>query len=98
MPLTIKSISLSPQYWALATFFIPISAAIAYGVWLGVSAAGLAHSTEAEYAVRTGTLFVLSVLFAFIPKPWARAVVVASVAALVLVLIGVIEYELFRAT
>ena len=98
VPLTIKSISLSPQYWALATFFIPISAAITYGVWLGVSAAGLAHSTEAEYAVRTGTLFVLSVLFAFIPKPWARAVVVASVAALVLVLIGVIEYELFRAT
>ena len=45
-----KSIRLPPQYWALATFFIPI----AYGIWLLIGVAGVANSTQAETAVRGG--------------------------------------------
>jgi hypothetical protein len=81
----------------LATFSIPIAAAIAYGIWLGVSAAGLAHSTRAEEAVRAGALLVMSVVFACVPQPWTRAAAVASFAALVLMSIGVLDYEMFRA-
>jgi hypothetical protein len=87
-----------PQYWALATFFIPISAAVAYGIWLAVSAAGLAHSTRAEQAVRAGALATMSISFALIPRPWARAVAIASAAALALMVLVALEYEMFRAS
>jgi hypothetical protein len=86
-----------PQHWALATFFIPISAAVAYGIWLAVSAAGLAHSTRAEELVRAAALAIMGIGFAFVSRPWARAVAVASAAALALMLLGVLQYEMFRA-
>lgn len=84
-----------PRFWALATFLIPIAAAIAYGIWLAVSAAGLAHSTRAEDAVRAGVLVVMSAIFALIRRPWAGAVAIASVGALVLHLIALIQFEMF---
>jgi hypothetical protein len=91
----IKTIRLSPRYWALATFFIPIAAAIAYGIWLVVSATGLAHSTPAENATRTGVLVVMSTIFIAIPRPWARAVAIAFAGALVLTLVGLIRFKVF---
>lgn len=86
---------MSPQNWAFATFFIPIASAIAYGVWLVVSGADLAHSIHAEKAVRVGTLAVLAVVFAAIPRAWARAIAVASAAALILMM-GVLALDTVR--
>ena len=88
---TIKPIRLSPQYWALATFFIPIASAIAYGIWLGVSAAGLAHSTQSEEAVRAGALAILSAACALVPRAWARAVAISFGTALVLALLVLLQ-------
>jgi hypothetical protein len=82
---------LAPRYWALATFFIPIAGAIGYGVWLCVSAAGLAHSTEAEKIVRTSALLVLSAIFLAISRSWSRAIGVAFAGALFLMLVVVIQ-------
>jgi hypothetical protein len=87
---------LSPRYWALATFFIPIAGTIAYGVWIVVTAAGLAHSTQAEELVRTGALVIMSAIFLLLRRPWARAIGIASAVALVLMLIGVIQFDWFR--
>jgi hypothetical protein len=47
--------------------------------------------------VRAGALLVMSVVFACVPQPWTRAAAVASFAALVLMSIGVLDYEMFRA-
>jgi hypothetical protein len=87
--------TLSPRYWALATFFIPIAGAVAYGIWLSFSAADVAHSTRAEEAVRAGALAVMSTVFVLIKRPWARAVAIASAAALVLTLVGFIQFKVF---
>jgi hypothetical protein len=46
--------------------------------------------------VRAGALSVMSVVFACVPQPWTRAAAVASFAALVLMSIGVLDYEMFR--
>jgi hypothetical protein len=86
-----------PQYWALATFFIPIAAAIGYGIWLVVSASGMAQSTRAEVVVRAGALAIMGASFALVPRPWARAVAVSFAAALALTLMAVLQVEVFGA-
>lgn len=87
---------MSPQNWALATFFIPIASAIAYGIWLVVSAVDLAHSTRAETLVRGGALLCMAVTFGVIPRPWSRAIGVASFFALLLALTAMLQFEVFR--
>lgn len=86
----------SAQYWALATFFIPIAGAFGYAVWIGVTAAGLATSTQAEEVVRIAVYAVMSAVFLLIRRPWARAIGIAFAIALVLWLSGVIQFEVFR--
>jgi hypothetical protein len=87
---------LSPRYWAFATFFIPIAGALGYGIWLGISAAGLAQSTRSEQIVRSSALLIMSAVFLPIARPWSRAIGIAFLCALILVLIGVLQFEVFR--
>jgi hypothetical protein len=93
---TIRSLRLPPQYWALATFFITIAGALGYGVWLAVSAANLAQSTQSEEIVRTSTLLIMSAILLLIPRPWARAIVIAFAFALLFELVGVFQFEVLR--
>ena len=85
-----------PRYWALATFFIPIAGAITYGIWLGVSAAGLAQSSRSEEIVRSSALLIMSAVFLPIARPWARAIGIGFLSALIFMLIGVVQFEVFR--
>jgi multidrug transporter EmrE-like cation transporter len=80
----------------LATFLIPITASVAYGVWLGISAVGLAHSTRAEEWVRGGALLIMTAVFLSIPRSWSRAIGIACVCALIVMLTGVVEFEVLR--
>jgi hypothetical protein len=91
-----KSIPLSPRYWALATFLIPIAGAVSYGVWIVVSAANLASSTQSEELVRSGVLAILTVIFLLVPRPGTRAIAVAAAVALVLSVAGAVQFEVFR--
>lgn len=87
---------LSPRYWALATFLIPITSFVSYGLWIIVGVAGLAESTQSEELVRTGVLAVIAVIFILVPRPWARAIAVASAVSLVLTVVGVFQFEVLR--
>jgi hypothetical protein len=87
---------MQPKFWALATFLIPITGALGYGIWLTVSAAGLAESTRAEQIVRSGALLILTAVFLPMTRPWARAIGIASVCALIVMLAGVLPFEVFR--
>jgi hypothetical protein len=91
-----KSIRLSPRYWWLATLLIPIAGAVSYGVWLVVSAANLASSTQSEELVRSGVLAILTMVFFLVPRPGTRAIAVAAAVALVLSLAGAVQFEVFR--
>jgi hypothetical protein len=94
---TIRSSSrLSPRYWALATFFIPIAGAITYGIWLGISAAGLAQSSRSEAIVRSIASLILSAIFLPIARPWTRAIGIGFLCALIFMLMGVVQFEVFR--
>lgn len=88
---------MSPQNWALATFLIPIASAIAYGVWLTVNAAGLAHSTQSEEAIRAGAMAVLCAACALVPRAWVRAVAISFGAALVLALLVLLQTTMLGA-
>jgi hypothetical protein len=93
---TITFANLAPKYWALATFFIPIAGALGYGVWLVTSAAGLAQSTRAEEIVRGSALLIVAAVLTPIARPWARAIGIAFIFALVLMLVGMLQFEVFR--
>jgi hypothetical protein len=94
--MTIRAFELSPRHWALATFFMPVACAIGYCLWLGVSRAGLAESTQAEEIVKTIASLFLSIVFFTIPRPWSRAIAIAFLSAFVLTLIAVLQFEVFR--
>ncbi len=87
---------LSPRYWALATFFIPVASAIGYCVWLVVDESAAATSTRAEEIVRAVVYAVMTAVFLFIRRPWTRAVAVGSAVALVLWLSWIVQFEVFR--
>jgi hypothetical protein len=84
---------MQPKYWALATFLIPIAGALGYGIWLVASAAGLAESTQAERIVRGSALLIMTAVFMPITRQWSRAIGIASLCALIVLLIGVLELE-----
>jgi hypothetical protein len=46
--------------------------------------------------VRGSALLILSVVFLPIARPWSRAIGIAFLCALVLMLIGVLQFEVFR--
>jgi hypothetical protein len=87
---------MSPQYWALATFLIPFVDAVAYVAWLIIATSHLATSTQSEELVRTGIYVGIATAFAFVQRPWARALAVASTVTLALWLVGVFEFEVLR--
>lgn len=87
---------MSPRYWALAAFLVPIVDAAGYLVWLVVSATHLASSTQSEEAVRAGIYAGAAIVFAVIRRPWARALAIAASVTVALWLIGVFEFEVLR--
>lgn len=91
-----NSARMSPQYWALATFLIPFVDAVAYVAWLIIATSQLATSTQSEELVRTGIYAGVATVFAFVRRPWARALAVASIVTLALWLVGVFEFEVLR--
>ena len=87
---------ITPRYWALATFLVPIVDAIGYLFWLLISTAHLAQSTQAEELVRAGFYAGAATVTLLVRRPWARAVGVAAAVTLTLWLVGVFEFEVLR--
>jgi hypothetical protein len=87
---------MSPRYWALATFLVPVIEVVGYLMWLVVSAAHLASSTQSEELVRTGIYAAIATALAVVQRPWARAIAMASAVTLALWLVGVFEFEMLR--
>jgi hypothetical protein len=88
---------LSPKLWALATFLVPVASAVGYLGWLiFVDTPGLATSTRSEEIVRAAIYGAASIVFLLLRRPWARAVAIACAVALVLWLIGTLQFEVFR--
>jgi hypothetical protein len=61
-----------------------------------VSAAGLAQSSRSEELVRSSALLIMSAVFLPIPRPWSRAIGIGFLSALIFMLIGVLQFEVFR--
>jgi hypothetical protein len=61
-----------------------------------ISGAGLAQSTRSEEIVRGGALLIMSAILLPIARPWSRAIGIAFLCALVLMLAGVVEFGVFR--
>ena len=62
---------------------------------MGISAAGLAQSTRSEEIVRSIALAIMSAVFLPIARPWSRAIGIGCLSALIFLLIGVLQFEVF---
>lgn len=46
--------------------------------------------------MRSSALLILSAVFLPIPRPWSRAIGIAFLSALIFMLIGMLQFEVFR--